>query len=1032
MSDSSDQKKPASGLKPIPVGAFRNPLVLPRPPVKPAAVPQARALGVPAAAARPPVPVGAQPRASLAALPARPVVPVAARAPVSTPAPAFRPAGVSAGISALPASRAPAAAAPVPMPTPQARPVSAARPAVPVAVPVAGLAPRSAGIPPVATRMAARPIPQVAPRSTRAVSGDDFGYGPSDDDDGPDDWDDGAEPPEVDDEGPDFDGDDASDEGGQPKFVARTRALPIAELQAAPDEISGRVIRLRVLESGWGCGTLQSSNNERINIKGELLAEMQEGESYKIRGKKTSHPKHGDGYDVVSYEKQVSADVQGLVKFIAKSYAGIGEKTAFKLVKRVEDNQGKKGLEDLAQLLVERPWDLDFSAVKSGNFTYEPSDADRSKLVEEAAARQFHLKIGGTSGIRSSAISVLAATVARSLKFEGVQVDPEFPRKCWEEFSRNPYAPMKSVPGYGFATADAVALGVVGVEKDSDFRIAAIAAYAVECATADTGGVCVDAVELIKAMDALDATIDKGKAIQLAILEGVIACEEDADDPRRKLYYPPKLLNAEKSLAEILANMGANKQSLLGRTEEITAGQMTTLRELMQDRARATIPAFKSGLSESQLTSLCRLIASPCPIKVLTGGPGTGKSTLLQVLVKAFDDLPNRHLDFRFAAPTGKAAKVVKGKLDQIESSHESSTIHSLLQGGGRGSFEYGRNNRLSADVLVVDESSMNDIEVTASLVEALKEGAHIIFVGDPDQLPSVSPGRVLADLIELGKEGLVEHCALTETHRNGGDLLAFIKSVATGAASCADSESVSFSHKLGEADVNFDEVMEDYLDMVKESGIEQVAFLLAHRQGKGDVAGWNVEYANSRIRERVNPDGEAVGSTSYRVNDRIIIRKNKKTEDDQRVVNGDTGTLVSFETKAGGNGVKTIQVRLDDGREVCISGDEFEEMDLAYALSVHASQGSEFKDVMFVCPRASKGFANRPILYTAASRAKSRLHVYGDDVEIRRMSSMDPLPRRSGLVGRVRALREQMAEADGPRADIDGGGDVELDRPSA
>ena len=110
----------------------------------------------------------------------------------------------------------------------------------------------------------------------------------------------------------------------------------------------------------------------------------------------------------------------------------------------------------------------------------------------------------------------------------------------------------------------------------------------------------------------------------------------------------------------------------------------------------------------------------------------------------------------------------------------------------------------------------------------------------------------------------------------------------------------------------------------------------------------------------------------------------------------------------------------------------EFEEMDLAYALSVHASQGSEFKDVMFVCPRASKGFANRPILYTAASRAKSRLHVYGDDVEIRRMSSMDPLPRRSGLVGRVRALREQMAEADGPRADIDGGGDVELDRPSA
>ena len=1028
MSDSSDQKKSTPSLRPIPVSALRNfQAPLPQPPVKTMAVPQGMGKAS-VGAARPPVAIKVQPRAPLAAIPVRQPTPVAAK-PVASSVP-------------VPTASRPAVAAAIPVPVraatpvvprvvPRVIPVAVTRPAGPAAVPVGVLTPRPAGIPLVAARITAIPIPSVASRPASAFPGDDDGDGP--DDDGPGDWDETDDgPPDIDEDGPDFDGDDAPDEGDQPKFVARTRALPIAELMAPPDEISGRVTRLRVLESGWGFGTLQTPSGEKLNIKGELLAEMNEGESYKIKAKKTSHPKHGDGYDVVSYEKQVSADVRGLVNFIAKSYSGIGEKTAFKLVKRVEESKGQEGLEDLAQLLVERPWDLDFSAVKTGNFTYEPTHEDLAKLVEEAAARQFHLKIGGTSGVRTSAVSLLAATIARSLKNEGVEVDPEFPRKCWEAFSRNPYAPMKNVPGYGFATADAVALSVVGVEKDSDFRIAAIAAYAVECATADTGSVCVDASELIKAIDMLDATIDKSKAIQLAILEGVIACEEDADDHRRKLYYPPKLLDAEKSLAEILADMGANKQSLLGRPEELTSAQMGRLRVLMQEKAMATIPAFENGLSESQLTSLCRLIASPCPVKVLTGGPGTGKSTLLQVLVKAFEDQSGRHLDFRFAAPTGKAAKVVKGKLDQIESDHESSTIHSVLQGGGRGSFEYGRNNRLSADILVVDESSMNDIEVTASLVEALKDGAHIIFVGDPDQLPSVSPGRVLADLIELGKEGLVEHCALTETHRNGGDLLAFIKSVATGNASCADSESVSFSHKLGEAEVNFDEVMEDYLDMVRESGIEQVAFLLAHRQGKGDVAGWNVEYANRRIRERVNPDGEAVGSTSYRVNDRVLIRKNKKTEDAQRVVNGDTGTLVSFETKANGNGVKTIQVRLDDGREVCISGDEFEEMDLAYALSVHASQGSEFKDVMFVCPRASKGFANRPILYTAASRAKRRLHVYGDDVEIRRMSSMDPLPRRSGLVGRVRALRQQMAETDGPQADVDGDGDVALDRPSA
>lgn len=266
-------------------------------------------------------------------------------------------------------------------------------------------------------------------------------------------------------------------------------------------------------------------------------------------------------------------------------------------------------------------------------------------------------------------------------------------------------------------------------------------------------------------------------------------------------------------------------------------------------------------------------------------------------------------------------------------------------------------------------------------------------------------------------------HFHLTATHRNGGGILEVIKEIAAGECSAQDGyPDVTFSHELDEAAHYFPVVLRSYLDAIGRRGIENVILLMSRRQGTATEAGWNTTYANALLRDTLNPNAEKLpGSGSLHVGDRIIIRENmvikqKSDEDDDgegdersvRVVNGDTGQISSFERHPAGkkdNGVKWVRLKLDDGRMIDFPGEAMKVLDHAYALTVHAAQGSEYAEVIGVFTDGMPSFINRTSLFTAASRPRAHMHFFAEDRVLRKIAATPAPKRNTALVARVREL---------------------------
>ena len=399
------------------------------------------------------------------------------------------------------------------------------------------------------------------------------------------------------------------------------------------------------------------------------------------------------------------------------------------------------------------------------------------------------------------------------------------------------------------------------------------------------------------------------------------------------------------------------------------------------------------------------------------------------------------HKDFTFCGPTGKSAKVLNNRLSAHGRS--ASTIHSTLKGAGRGDFEVNASEPLEGDVLVMDESGMSDVELADGVLAAANSDMHVIILGDTQQLPSVSPGVFLKDLVSM--EG-PDHHQLTTTHRNSGGILEVIDQVSRGWIDCVDRPSVKFSHGLGDASTEFSMVAQSYINAVSRHGFDNVILLLPMRKGEAATPGWNTTYANAVLQRLCNPNAEKVPGTRLHVGDRIILRANmsvrfasdadfvKGDDDDDdanatRVVNGDTGSIVSYKTyrkdsKSPNNaGAKSLRLKLDDGRMVDFPGSATELVQLSYALTVHSGQGSEYKHVIFVGTPGHKSFINRPMLFTGLSRARHMLEVFGEDHVVRKIAATPAPKRNSALAPRVAKLLgndyEEEEEPDSPSTTV-------------
>lgn len=323
----------------------------------------------------------------------------------------------------------------------------------------------------------------------------------------------------------------------------------------------------------------------------------------------------------------------------------------------------------------------------------------------------------------------------------------------------------------------------------------------------------------------------------------------------------------------------------------------------------------------------------------------------------------------------------------------------------------------------------MTDLELGYRLFDAIPPHAHVIQLGDPNQLDPIAPGSVLKAVLSL--EGL-DHHKLTTTHRNDGDLLDVINAVGRGYCDGISTESVEFHGRLP---TPTKEVLASFAQQIKEAanfygGLEKVSVICPLRRGKIQEPGWNVTHLNHVLREAINPDpdeSKRLVGTTFRMNDRILVQANMWIPPDERamqsasmedkaiygqrnengdvyVVNGDTGRIVGFklDDRANHRKLDSIKLQLDDGRVVHFPAGELESLSLGYAFTVHAAQGSEYEKVFAVVTDGHSSFMHRSMLFTLLSRAKSEVFALGDPDVLAKVAARTSPHRNCSLAQRV------------------------------
>ncbi len=366
-----------------------------------------------------------------------------------------------------------------------------------------------------------------------------------------------------------------------------------------------------------------------------------------------------------------------------------------------------------------------------------------------------------------------------------------------------------------------------------------------------------------------------------------------------------------------------------------------------------------------------------------------------------------------FAAPTGKAARVLSNRLASLGRSAR--TVHSLLEATPNG-FKRDHNTPLQGRLVVVDEAGMLDVHTLYALLDACPFGMHVLLVGDPDQLESVGPGSAFQSVLSLPH---ADHHALTGQHRSGGAIPEFVAGVRRGEYLPRVGRGVEVFVPAKDTSLAVDQVLATWLHSVRERGVEHVALLLATRKGKADRAGLNVTHLNARAQALVNPPqpGATVAGSQLRLGDRIVVRKNlvfldPEAGDYRRLCNGDMGWLdeaIAVDDRFEARTVDLV-LQMDDGSRVRVPAAYCRALELGYALTCHSAQGSEFEHAIVALQGPGTAFQSRRMLYTACSRARELLTLFGSDNDLSSVAALATPERHSYL--KEAALAEAQAFA--------------------
>lgn len=709
------------------------------------------------------------------------------------------------------------------------------------------------------------------------------------------------------------------------------------------------------------------SGDEEITCVG-IFSTIAEGENIEATGDYTDHPTYGTQFKVESFEEKAPEDEEAIERYLGSgAIKGIGIAMAARIVRRFK--------EDTFRIIEE-----------------EPERLAEIKGISERKAMEIASQVNEKRDLRQAMIFLQQFGITMNL---AVKIYNKYGQEVYGILKENPYRIADDIEGVGFKTADDIA-AKAGIRTDSDFRVKSGILYTLLQASGE-GHTFLPKDELtVKAAELLgiDTEIIDKNYMDLAI-ERKIVIKQSGEQTQ---IYAASFYYMEANAATMLKQLNIKYDVADAEIEQrIHNIEKKTGMQLDEHQMLAVKEAVRNGLL------------------VITGGPGTGKTTTINTIIRYFE---MEGMDIFLAAPTGRAAK----RMSET-TGFEARTIHRMLElnGGMEGSagFERNETNPLETDVIIIDEMSMVDITLMNSLLKAVAAGTRLILVGDINQLPSVGPGSVLKDIIESKTCNVV---MLTKIFRQAStsDIIVNAHKINRGEEVSLDNKSMDFFFlKRYEADIIINVVLQlvkQKLPKFVDATPYDIQVLTPMRKGL-----LGVERLNGILQQYLNPPAKDKrekehGDMIFREGDKVMQTKNNyqleweistkfglTVDKGMGIFNGDMGIVTEINDFA-----ETMTVEFDEGRKVEYSFKLLDELELAYAITIHKSQGSEYPAVVIPLLNGPSMLMNRNLIYTAVTRARKCVTLVGNDMTFNQMiRNTSQQKRYSGLCDRLRESNE-------------------------